>query len=245
MPRIRTLLVAPALLLSGACIPYTTGTTATPVAEGTLVPNSAIYFVPGGMENFNGDSAGASIIGMDVEIRYGIDARSDIGVRFPGFSGVVLNYKRRVDGGPAEGPAVALLLGTGVVNAGEHFELEASLLASGRPNEDITPYGGLKTIVVIPAIAEAVRDEPSVGVFAGLRLGTERLGMSPEVAVFYDPSALGLRDGNWIVVPSVTFHGRELFDLLLGRGTPMRTPRPPGPRVPPYPARQAVPPDPP
>ncbi|HWK90169.1 MAG TPA: hypothetical protein VNP72_09245, partial [Longimicrobium sp.] len=116
MAPIRFLSAALVMLLAGACIPYTTGTTATPVADGALVPNTAIYFVPGGMENFNGDSAGASIIGMDVEIRYGIDDRSDLGVRFPGFSGVVLNYKRRIDGGPAEGPAVALLVGTGVVN---------------------------------------------------------------------------------------------------------------------------------
>jgi hypothetical protein len=169
---------------------------------------------------------------MDVELRYGIDERSDLGVRFPGFSGVVVNYKRRLDGGGEEGPAIAALLGTGVVNGGEHFELEASLLASAAPRDRLTPYGGIKSIFVVPAVEGAVKDDPTLGVFAGLRLGTERLGLSPEIAVFYDPSALDLREGNWIIVPSFTFHGSQLFDILMGRGGPRHTPMPPGPRRP-------------
>lgn len=222
------------LLLAGACIPYATGTTAVPVPQGSLEPNLALYFVPGGMETFGGDSAGASLVGLDAEIRYGIDQRSDIGVRFPGFSGVVVNYKRRLDDVAVQGPAVAALLGAGVVNAGEHFEFEASLIASGGPDQRLTPYGGLKTIVVFSATRAAVSDDPTVGGFAGLRIGSEGLGMSPEVAVFYDRSALELREGNWIVVPSITFHGQVLFDLLLGRSSPPPS-RPPGrwpPRIP-------------
>lgn len=224
-----------AFLLSGACIPYSTGTTAVPIPEGSMEPNLALYFVPGGMENLGRDSIGSSLLGIDMELRYGIDERSDLGVRFPGFSGAVLNYKRRLDDLEDDGPAVAALFGVGVVNAGQHFEMEASLLASGLPNDRVTPYGGIKTIVVFPATPEAVSDDPSIGAFAGMRLGSEGLGISPEIAVFYDRSALDIREGSWILVPSITFHGQELFDLLLGRRSPGRTRRPPGPWPPRFP----------
>lgn len=73
---------------------------------------------------------------------------------------------------------------------------------------------------------DAVDDDPTVGVFGGLRIGTERLGVSPEVAVFYDRSALELRDHDIIVVPSLTVHGNQLLEALFGRRAPP-APRPP------------------
>jgi hypothetical protein len=79
---------------------------------------------------------------------------------------------------------------------------------------------------VFPLTDEAVHDDPSVGLFAGIRIGTERLGVSPELAVFYDRSALGLRDHDVIVVPSFTVHGNQLLDALFGRQPPP-SPRPP------------------
>lgn len=227
------LLAAPALLASGACIPYATGTTAATVPRGTVVPAMAVYFVPGGIETLNGDSIGnGSLIGLDAEVRMGIDDRADLGIRAPGAAGVVLEYKRRVTAlADPDAPGVALLLGGGVVNIGEHALLSAGFVASGRRNDRLTPYGGAKAMKVWPLTEAAVHDAPTVGVFGGVRIGTERLGVSPELAVFHDPSALRLRRGDVIVVPSLTFHGSELMDAIFGRRTYRAPPRrPPWPR---------------
>jgi hypothetical protein len=228
--RLFTLLAAPVLLAAGACIPYATGTTALTTPPGEMEPSASIYFIPGGLERLTEtDSTGGSYFGIDSEFRIGMDERSDVGIRAAGWVGLVVNYKHRIDGRPgADGPALSYMVGSGVVNAGEHAYLEASLLGSGGRTGDaagVTPYGGVKVMQVIPLTAEAVSDDPTVGAFAGLRIGTGALAISPELAVFYDRSALGLRDRNIIVVPSFTFHGNELVDRLFGRRD---TRRPPG-----------------
>ena len=40
------------------------------------------------------------------------------------------------------------------------------------------------------------------------------MAVSPEVAVYYDRSALGIRDRNFIVVPAIAVHGEELIRLI-------------------------------
>ncbi|MBW3572694.1 MAG: hypothetical protein KY467_16485 [Gemmatimonadetes bacterium] len=219
-----------ALFAAGGCIPYATGTTALPTPQGEVVPATSIYFIPGGVERLSADSTGGSSFGIDLEARFGLDGRSDLGVRAPGLLGIVVNYKRRIDRRLDEdGPAVAWMLGAGVVNAGEHAHVEASLLTSGRQSDDgagFTPYGGIKAMHVFPLVPEAVRDDPTLGAFAGIRIGTAALAVSPEIAVFYDRSALQLRDRNWIIVPSFTFHGDNLVRALFG-GRPDTRP-PPG-----------------
>jgi hypothetical protein len=229
--RLFTLLATPVLLSAGACIPYATGTTALTTPPGEMEPSASIYFIPGGLERLTEtDSTGGSYFGIDSEFRIGMDERSDVGIRAAGWTGLVVNYKHRIDGRPgADGPALSYMVGSGVVNAGEHAYLEASLLGSGRRTGDaagVTPYGGIKVMQVIPLTSEAVSDDPTVGAFAGLRIGTGALAISPELAVFYDRSALGLRDRNVIVVPSFTFHGTELLDHLFGRPDTRRPPRP-------------------
>lgn len=223
-----------ALLAAAACIPYATGTTALTTPRGQMQPSASVYFIPGGLERLTVDSTSGSYFGIDSEMRVGLDDRSDLGIRTPGWTGLVINYKHRIDGRPEEtGPALSYMVGAGIVNVGEHAHVEASLLASGRPAGDgatITPYGGVKAMHVFPLIPEAVSDNPTVGVFAGVRIGTAAFSITPELAVFHDRSALGLRDRDWIIVPSFTFHGDELMRRLFGA-------RPPPGRPPVYPPR--------
>ncbi len=67
---------------------------------------------------------------------------------------------------------------------------------------------------VAPLHRSAVHDEPSLGGFLGLRIGRPDIAVSPEVAVYYDRSALGIRDRNIIVVPAIAVHGEELLRLI-------------------------------
>ena len=241
MRRFSPLLLAGVLPLAAGCIPYSTGTTAVPAPGVTVEPSMSAYFIPRGVDYEDADTSAAPLFGVDLEARIGIDERSDLGIRAPGFVGVVVDYKRRLDAGPRDGAAVAATFGGGVVNLGDHALVQAGLLASGRQNAGATAYGGVKAMQVIPLNSGAVSDQPTVGAFAGVRLGSQRLGVSPEIGVFYDPSALGLRQSSWIVIPSFTFHGQELLDAFFGgrrdrngpfppRPTPV--PRPPGGRWP-------------
>jgi hypothetical protein len=102
--------------------------------------------------------------------------------------------------------AVATVIGGGIVNWGNHAYVEAGLIASGR-EDDVVPYGGLRAMHVVPISSGAVSDTPTAGVFGGVRfrVGTN-FSLSPEVGIYYDESALGLRERDIIVVPSVTFH---------------------------------------
>lgn len=209
-----------------ACIPYSVGTTARPTPVGEFLPSGTVYFIPGGLESPTYSEDGEekkeslSLFGTDVGARYGIDEVSDIGLRLSGLSGVVLDYKRLLTPGPdPAAPAVAALVGAGVVNLGEHAHFEASLLASGRESTTLTPYGGVRAMQVVPLSASAVSDSPTIGIFGGVRLGTADLGISPELGIFYDRLALGLRKSNVIVVPSFTFHGSRLL-ALARRGLP-------------------------
>ena len=92
--------------------------------------------------------------------------------------------------------------GAGIVNMGEHAHFEASLLASG-PENTITPYGGLRVMQVAPMSRGAVHDSPTIGAFFGIKMGDE-LAITPEVGIFHDRSALGIRSGSLIIVPSIS-----------------------------------------
>jgi hypothetical protein len=52
--------------------------------------------------------------------------------------------------------------------------------------------------------------------FLGLRVGTEQLRVSPEVGVYYDRSALGVRSRDVIVVLALVVHGSELIRVFTG-----------------------------
>jgi len=202
-----------------ACIPYAVGTTATPAAErettlsATAMPSIALFDSTGGR----------SWLSVDAETRFPIDARSDAGFRVVGGSGVVVNYKRLLTDSAAR-MRVAVMPGFGFVNFASHAHFEATLLVSGyepmgaatrvEHGSQFVPYGGLRVMQVAPLSPDAVHDTPTAGGFLGLRIGSPEFGISPEVGVFYDHSALGVRKGNMVVVPSLNFHGDELIRIL-------------------------------
>jgi hypothetical protein len=206
------------LILATACVPYTVGTTAQPVPQGDWVSSGVSYVIPGGLERArtDGDSgATLSAFGLDAEARYGLDERSDVGVRVPGLAGIVIDYKRRLGGERNENdPATAILVGGGVVNLGAHALVQLGFVTSGRQSEQFTPYGGVKIMQVIPLTKDAVHDRPTAGLFIGVRIGKVDLGISPELGIYYDHSALGLRRRDLIFVPAITVHGSSLLHMF-------------------------------
>jgi hypothetical protein len=95
------------------------------------------------------------------------------------------------------------MAGAGFVNFGEHAEGELTLLASSRDDRTATPYAGVRVMHVLPMSSIAVRDKPTAGGFIGMRLRFADLDVSPELGVYHDPSALGIRPTSYIVVPGI------------------------------------------
>jgi hypothetical protein len=155
--------------------------------------------------------------GADIEVRFGIDDYSDIGIRIPSLSGAVVNYKRRLDGASDDpGVALAVMAGAGFVNMGEHALGELTFLISGDDKRVWVPYGGIRGMHVLPLSRYAVTDRPTIGGFLGIRIGESDFGVSPEIGFYYDPSALELRERRWIIVPAVSIHGDQLLQALGG-----------------------------
>lgn len=215
-----------ALWLSGACLPYTVGSTAQPVPTGEFRRTASMYVIPNAIDLF-GDTATAALRGIDVEGRWGLAEGIDVGVRVPSASGAVITLKRRLRGGldPEDG-AVAVMPGVGLVNLGHHAHFELSVLASGRKRGALTPYGGLRIMQVAPMSRGAAHDAPTAGGFLGLRIGDDLMGVSPEIGVFHDPSTLGLRRSRVIYVPAITVHGDALAEVFRRQPRLRRTSRP-------------------
>lgn len=206
------------------CIPYAVGTTATPVPVGHSATTLSVTAMPsfGVIDS----SRGASWMSLDMERRVSIDAWSDAGFRVVNGSGVIANYKRLLtDTSSTSDIRVAVMPGVGIVNFGSHAHFEATLLVSGYepPPGPLPPgkhrplvvaYGGLRIMQVAPLNPDAVHDTPTAGGFLGVKFGDSDLGVSPEVGVFYDHSALGVRSGNTVVVPSLNVHGDAVAHFL-------------------------------
>ena len=200
-----------AMLLTTACLPYTVASTARTAAPGHVTQTSIAYLIPNGIDIVR-DQPPVAMPGVDYEARYGLDERSDIGVRVPSYSGAVVTYKRRLSGDENERTAAtAVMAGAGVVNWGQHAHAELTFLASAPESWSggVAPYGGLRVMQVAPIERHATHDTPTAGGFLGLRMGNHLHGISPEVGVYYDHSALGLRHGNLIVVPALAIYGHH------------------------------------
>lgn len=210
IPRVRatgaalrsSLLLLAVLAGASACIPYTVGSTAHTVAPGETTNQTSWYTIPNGIRR-PGDSVGVAMAGADIEWRHGVSERSDVGMRLlPG--GVSGNYKSRFMDAAPGGMSAAYMVGGGLVNWAEHLHLEATLIASGHEGGGLVPYGGFRAMQVVPLTSVAVRDDPSLGVFAGLQLRVGQYVVRPELGIYHDPSALDLRNRNIIIVPAVT-----------------------------------------
>ena len=191
------------LLPLTACLPYTVGTSAQTVPVNETTHSASYYFLPNAIKE-PGDTAATPLSGVDYEWRHGLDVRSDIAFRLlPG--GATASYKRRfgVDTSHA-GSARAFSLGGGIVNGGEHFLMEATLMASGREDGPFNPYYGIRAMHVVPLNADAVSDRPTIGAFGGLQIGNKWFSVRPELGVFYDHSALGVRSSDVLLVPALT-----------------------------------------
>lgn len=205
------------LLAPTACLPYTVGSTAQTVARGERQRAGTIYIIPNAIDLF-GDSTATSLRGADAEVRWGLTESTDLGLRVPSFSGAVLTVKHRMWGrAEPDAPALAVMGGTGLVNWAEHAHFELSVVASGGISRSLIPYGGLRVMQVAPLSRSAVHDSPTAGGFLGLRIGDGANGVSPEIGVFHDRSALGLRETRIIYVPALTVHGDFLSRILAWR----------------------------
>lgn len=203
----------PTLLGVTACVPHTVATTAQPVPVGDAAPALIWYSIANGIEVMR-DTGSIAWLGIDAEARVGVTDRADVGIRVTSGTGAVVTYKYRLTrNDDRRASAIAIMSGGGIVNFGNHVHFEATLLASGHQSL-FTPYGGLRVAQVVPLSRGAPSDSPTAGGFLGLRIGKEQLGVSAEVGVFYDRSALGVRSSNVIVVPALVIHGSELIRAI-------------------------------
>ena len=202
------------LLIAGCAVPYSVGTDTRTVPPGQLAQSAAFQFAAGqpDLDAEEGAPDPRATVGtLDSEVRFGLDPRSDAGVRLVGLSGVVATYRRQL--GEAEGVALAGTAGAGVLALGRFAHAEATLLAAPPPAPGVSPYGGLRAQALLPLASDAPDAPLAVGVFGGLRLGRGDLAIFPELGVFYAPSdVFGTPD--WIVVPSLTIHGDRLLEAL-------------------------------
>ena len=206
------LAVSIVLLPLTACLPYTVGTSAQTVPANETTHSASYYFMPNAVKE-PGDTVAAPLSGVDYEWRHGVDARSDIAFRLlPG--GATTSYKRRFGADTSHvGSARAFSVGAGIVNGGEHFLMEATVMASGREDGPLNPYYGIRAMHVIPMNQGAVSDRPTIGAFGGVQIGNKWFSVRPELGVFYDHSALGVRSSDVLLVPALTvMRGRNRDD---------------------------------
>src|SRR5437867_4366767 len=112
---------------ASACIPYTAGTTAQPLRPGQTSTSLSTFVMPsvGRLD----PNRSYSFLAADLEVRRGIDDRSDVGIRIPSGVGLVVNYKRLLSDSSSR-MRVAVIPGAGFVNMGNHAEFEFTLIAS-------------------------------------------------------------------------------------------------------------------
>lgn len=210
------LLVLFAGLVASGCIPYAVGTTAEPVPARTVVPSTVVQ-VAVGQPKINADPGDpderTTSFSFDSEARFGLDERSDAGVRLAGSSGIVATYKRQLTPSGPRRIATAVIVGGGLLGLGSHAHFEATFVGSWPYSPTMTPYGGLRVQHALALGDDDPTPDPAIGAFAGIRLGEPDLGISPELGIFYSPTD-SFMETDWVVVPSITVHGGRLLKAL-------------------------------
>lgn len=207
------------LLVAAACLPYTTGSTGQTVPRGerqSFVTAGLVINGVGQFDDTTGSAGDAANIPMsDSEIRIGLSERSDLGLRITSASGLLINYKRRHFGyADPDSAGFATMWGGGIVNWGGHALVEATAIYSGRRNAAGIPYGGIRAFHTMPISSGAVNDQPTVGGFLGMKFIIDEVSITPELGVFYDESALGLRDRNVVFVPAIVISGLRFLPSI-------------------------------
>lgn len=213
--RIRSLFFIVGFAASG-CIPYAVGTTAETAPVRTVVP-ATVAQVAIGQPKINADPSApeerTTSFSFDNEARFGLDERSEAGIRLAGSSGLVATYKRRLTPGGPRRIATALIVGGGLIGLGSHAHFEATFVGSWPYSQTMTPYGGIRIQHELALGSDDRSPSPAVGAFAGVRVGQPDLGFSPELGVFFSPTDAFL-ETDWVVVPSITVHGGRLLRAL-------------------------------
>lgn len=218
------------LFLVGAvdsCIPYAVGATARPAPQNETRIAVSGFAVPA-KYIMEPDTRTSLRPGVDIEARRGISPQSDIGIRFPSLDGIIISYKRRLDG-PSDktGPGIAVQVGGGLVHETTYGEFEGTIIASGGEEGRFTPYGGLRGVYTIAMGQTSVRDDPVYGGFVGMRWGSRMASISTELGAFresdtYRMTTTGLANDDKVLllVPSITLHMdfAGLIDRIRGRG---------------------------
>ena len=201
-------------LLCTGCISYTVGMGAETTAPGETSSSTSLNIVPGTLK----DSLGGGPTrrpSLDTEIRYGLDERTDIGFRLATYSGVIATWKRQLSRPDSSRvienrPRTSIMLGGGLINAGEHAAWEATLISSGRWTTAGQMYGAIRATQAVAVTGSARKDDPVIGAVLGYLLGTRESSFGPELGVYYDRSALGINTTRILVIPSIVMRRKGL-----------------------------------
>jgi hypothetical protein len=187
----------------------TAATVAPRVIERSIVMSSGRQFIA--LDNAPNH---LQAITIDAELRGGLDERTDIGFRLTGGTGIVASYKRRLTSDPSA-PATAVQLEGGLLAGLGDAMVGLTLLMSGREQENITPFGGLRVMAVAPMRDGYPWRPPTFGGYVGARIGARDLGLSSEIGLFHDRVANGTtyRSG-WLLVPSVSLQLERMLSIL-------------------------------
>lgn len=90
------------------------------------------------------------------------------------------------------------------------------MIWSGARSGGMVRYGGLKAMHTLPIASGALTDTPTIGGFFGFRIQGGQTTLSPELSVYYDRSATGIRSGSIVVVPAVTLQGISFLPRIFG-----------------------------
>lgn len=214
------------LTLATGCMPYATGHTAATTPRGQLDFTASSYAVRPGIKYFRSDEE-LPEFGLDLEGRFGVNDRSDIGFRVVGFTGLTATYKYQLQARrPLVAPITSVEFGGGFLHGGDHGLLQAMLITSAREGLGAAPYGGIRLLGTAPLTTNndsLLARQVTAGLFTGVRLREGHFAMTPELAVFYSRNP-NLRNGKFIFVPSISFSGIP-WDLVRGWPLPRPIPR--------------------